>query len=387
MAHLRERTLVRYADGEVSERVRRTVVEHLLECPRCRATVDVLGLVRASASSPPSSSDVLLTGAVERRAAGERVLLPTAGFGFPRRWWRVAALASAGAAATLAVSLVPAGRTGSDQAPTHEEDCMSGMRSAFYAIVVGSGVACADAPTAFELPDSAYQPVTSLAPNRIATGTYVYEDVMWTDGLVASPQRHTEYTLRPTTVGGSSVWEVRASYAYRFVAGRYARTGNTEVAWFDRASLAPVRSIAYAPDGRPWIEWEATSDSIIQRWGPAGSLSRRAARPRHPGIATLGITGAHLFAVLVSLPLTDGWGGQIGALPYVVVGQEEVTVPAGTFICWRLESPDRGERRGRWTRDVRAWVAVDQPLVVRYEFGAVPDRRETVLVSFDPAGR
>lgn len=34
---------------------------------------------------------------------------------------------------------------------------------------------------------------------------------------------------------------------------------------------------------------------------------------------------------------------------------------------------------------VRVWIAVDESLVVRYEMGAVPDRRETVLVSFDPA--
>jgi hypothetical protein len=88
---------------------------------------------------------------------------------------------------------------------------------------------------------------------------------------------------------------------------------------------------------------------------------------------------------LVSLPLADGWGGQIGALPYAVVGQEEVTVPAGTFICWRLESPGLAEGRRLWP--ARAWVAVDRPLVVRYEFGAVPDRRETVLVSFESGSR
>ena len=385
MPHPRERTLVRYADGEVSERLRGRVAGHLLACARCRAVVDAHAVVQASASQPPSASEELLVGILNRRAAGERVLLPTTPIRSVRRTWRIAALAASGAAAILAVSLVPAGGVGSDQAAMGEEQCMSGMRSAFYTLVLGSGLACADAPTVLVLPDSAFRPVSSLVTERIAAGTYVYEDYMWTDGLVASPQRHTEYTLRRTSLGDMLVWEVRAGYAYRFVAGRYVRTGNTEEAWFDRTTLQPVRSIGYAPDGRPWIEWRATPDSIVQRWGPSGTLSRRVARPRHPGIATLGITGAHLFAVLVSLPLAEGWAGEVNGNPFVVVGEEEVTVPAGTFLCWRLESPESQERRGRWPvrQAVRVWVAVDEPLVVRYESGPVPDRRETVLVSFE----
>jgi hypothetical protein len=131
---------------------------------------------------------------------------------------------------------------------------MSGMRSAFYTLVLGAGLACADSPTPFELPDSAYQPVTSLAADRVMAGTYVYESTMWTDGLVSSPQA--------------------------------------------RESL---------------------------------------------------------------------------------------------FQCWRLESPETrlsraGPGRTRVVRiPVRMWVAVDQPLVVKHDYGVIPDRREMVLVSFEPA--
>jgi hypothetical protein len=77
-----------------------------------------------------------------------------------------------------------------------------------------------------------------------------------------------------------------------------------------------------------------------------------------------------------------------------VVAREDITVPAGTFRCWRIEAPE--PERGRLTSpsrlmsqrlEWRAWVAVDRPLVIRMESGPVADRWETHLVSFEPAAR
>jgi hypothetical protein len=393
MPHPHERTLMRHADGEGSERARRAVARHLLGCSRCRAVLEQLAVLRASVSALPEPPNTLLEGILSRRATGDRVLLPAFPAAPARRGWRIAALVAAGAAVILAVALLPAGQVGSDQANMGEEACMSGMRSAFYTLVLGAGLACADSPTPFELPDSAYQPVTSLAADRVMAGTYVYESAMWTDGLVSSPQARESYTLSPVDRDGVPVWEERRTFEYRYVSGQYVRRQTSE-AWFERATLDGLRYVGYWDDGRPWMDVEVVGDSIIQQWqGRATGRTRRSARVRGGPVAYLGWSDAQQFAVIVSLPLADGWAGQIDGVPFAVVGREEITVPAGTFQCWRLESPETrlsrtGPGRTRVVRiPVRMWVAVDQPLVVKHEYGAIPNRRETVLVSFEPAAR
>jgi hypothetical protein len=388
MLHPRERTLLRYADGDAPNRMRTGVARHLLGCARCRAIVDALTLIRASVTDPPMPPDTVLVRALERRAAGERVLLPTSGFGRARRIWRIAVLTAAGVAAILAVSLVPAGQVGPDQVNVGEEECMSGLRSVFSALVLGTGLACADAPTAFMLPDSAYRPVMALDASRVAAGRYVYETVTWTDGLVESPQARMEYTLLPAELRGTPVWEARGARQAPYVEGRYVRRQASE-AWFDRATLEPLRYVSHWWDGSPWIEFEVTPDSIIQSRGRPGLAWRRFASARLGGIPLLGFSVAHEFAVLAALPLAEGWAGQIDNIPAAVVGREEISVPAGTFLCWRLESPAGATKRDRWPAGLawRAWVAVDRPLLVRTELGPVADRRETRLVSYEPAAR
>ena len=392
MVHPRERTLVRYADGDVSERVRRAVARHLLKCDRCGAELEQLTALRSSASEPPELSEALLERIQSRRATADRVFLPVTGPMPARRAWRIATLAAVGAAAIVAVSLVPAGSVGSDQVNVGEEACMSGLRSVFYTLVLGSGLACADSPMPFELPDSAYQPVTSLTADRVMAGTYVYESMMWTDGLVSSPQARNSYTLRLAEMGGVPVWDVRDTFDYRYVSGQYVRRRTSETQ-FERVSLDGLSYVGYDDEGRPWMDVKVIGDSVIQRWGRPGTDWRRSAWVRGTGISILGWSAAQEFAVVTALPLSDGWAGQIGDDPFAVVAREEITVPAGTFLCWRLESPERRTPRTgpgpKWVVHParRIWVAVDQPLVVKHEYGPIPDRRETVLVSFEPVGR
>ncbi len=71
--------LSRFADGELSGRRRERTARHLAECARCREEVAFIrraGEVARSIPARPPSDD-LLEDILERRAAGERVLLPT----------------------------------------------------------------------------------------------------------------------------------------------------------------------------------------------------------------------------------------------------------------------------------------------------------------------
>lgn len=140
-------------------------------------------------------------------------------------------------------------------------------------------------------------------------------------------------------------------------------------------------------DGTRGLEVDVTSDSVIQRWGKKENWFRRA-RSRPVGLMPLPFSYGSLTAVLAALPLAVDWAGELDGDRIAVVAREEITVPAGTFLCWRLESREprapRSEPGGRFAA-WRAWVAVNRPLVIRTEVGPVADRSETRLVSFEPA--
>lgn len=369
MLHPRDHKLIRYADGDVPERVRGSIARHLLRCTRCRGVVEALGAVHGSMTESPEPPDDLLTRVLARRQAGERVVLPLSDLYPARAFRRITGYVVAGAAAIVAVSLLPVGTA--NHSPT-EEECVSGLRSLFPVAVLGTSVACADAPTVFELPDSAYKPVTEVNAERVMAGLYVYETSMWTDNIVESPQRRSEITMLPTESADGPVWDARTNITRRV--GRSSR----QEATFRRATLASVRNVIRDKDGAVWFDVQLTGDSMIGRWD--ADMRTRPAIVR-AGFQLLPLSYAHQIAVLAALPLAEGWAGYLGNRRLAVVAQEEVTVPAGSFITWRIESVEQGRNA------FRAWVAVGRPLVVRTETGPVPDRWETRLVSFEPSGR
>jgi hypothetical protein len=214
----------------------------------------------------------------------------------------------------------------------------------------------------------------------------VYETVMWTDNIVESPQREERIDLGLADFRGDTVWEARSRWDYRFVSGRYVEQRN-ERTWFARHTLDPLRYEALQPNGGASFEIDVTTDSVFQRWGSEGKW-RQSSHARAGGLFFLGFSYAHAMAVISALPLTEMWAGTIGGRRMAVVAREDITVPAGTFTCWRLEAPeDQDGTLLSQRREWRAWVAVDQPLVIRTETGPVGDRYETHLVSFKPASR
>lgn len=89
-------------------------------------------------------------------------------------------------------------------------------------------------------------------------------------------------------------------------------------------------------------------------------------------------------AVLRALPLADGWRGTLNIvgsksvlklqLRVGVAGREEVTTPAGTFTCWKIDLTGMAQT---------AWVNVDPPhQLVQYENRAAQTLSR--LVDFTP---
>ena len=118
-------TLNRFADGELSAKRQRRVADHLAECARCRQQVTFIRAAGDLARSleAPLAPPEILDRVLERRAAGERVLLPLESPGRrSRTGWRTAAKV-AGLALLLAIgsfvsaNLLEADRTGLRIAP------------------------------------------------------------------------------------------------------------------------------------------------------------------------------------------------------------------------------------------------------------------------------
>lgn len=109
LRHPSFRDINRYVDDELRERERARVAAHLARCFRCRRTVEELRALGAAARElpmPPVPPDLIET-AIQRRADGERVILPVTPPGAPRRH----SLALPAAAAALAVLALAVGLT------------------------------------------------------------------------------------------------------------------------------------------------------------------------------------------------------------------------------------------------------------------------------------
>jgi len=89
-------------------------------------------------------------------------------------------------------------------------------------------------------------------------------------------------------------------------------------------------------------------------------------------------------ATLRALPLAEGWERSLNiivsrtaskaSLPVKVAAREQVTVPSGTFDCWKVELAGTGQA---------AWINVEAPhQLVRYE--NVPAKTVSELVEYQP---
>jgi len=66
-----------------------------------------------------------------------------------------------------------------------------------------------------------------------------------------------------------------------------------------------------------------------------------------------------------SLPVFQGGKGSVANMTFTVTGEESVTVPAGTFSCWKVEltGGDNG---------LIFYVSKDNPTIVKLEIQGAP---------------
>lgn len=117
IGHPRSARLIEYANRELAPTTRSRVADHLASCTKCRRRLSAIKRVKKVATQvydrePPTN---LLDRILERRAAGERVILPSNNPPPPHHgWWKRAAAATVPVSVIILVAIVGTRELGAD---------------------------------------------------------------------------------------------------------------------------------------------------------------------------------------------------------------------------------------------------------------------------------
>jgi hypothetical protein len=338
-----------------------------------------------SAFEPPALPRETFELIVARRARGERIALPTSDGSRPR-WGQKPALLAATligvAAAAFFALLVLGHRSGVQQAEVPELMALSPVDATCASYVArDSSVLRHLMVSAFGVTAAcgaelvAAVPVT-VNPSQIAPGRYTYGGRTITDGL------HTR-EFKPTTISITrTMWHGRpAIIAVR--EGPLMTRVSLDSLTVSSVDLTPLHWAVWYPTQHPVgsLHADFTSDSVTivmkGRVDTAGTFAYTQTSGRLPQ------EWAH-YLTIPALPLTSGWHGVLEiAAPFHphthlyftrgwatislgVIGRERVTVPSGTFDCWKISLGEPGI-------ESYVWVSTANHLVVRsqsiYRFG------------------
>lgn len=285
----------------------------------------------------PEPTDQLLRRILASRATAHRIILPepvTPRARAPRR--TIAAVAVAASALLL---LVPLTR----HAPTAGEDVF--ISSGFLAREAFAQSADRDGgrrfpPVALVRPQ-AIRPLALEFSRRVhsATGQLVKESV---DSVA----------VVPATMNATPVWQITSRLRELVDTQHRVETETLYVARGDLRLLARAVHVSpYSRFERINIQQRFQGDSVTGRMttdGPSIGAGRAIARRLRPELGPY-LTGAFVPLALMTVAVSPTWSASADLLGWAVVprdvytpvelrveGEEHLTVPAGTFDCWRL---------------------------------------------------
>jgi hypothetical protein len=350
------------------------------------ASRDSLRAVLREQHIPEPSKD-LLPRILASRAAGARVVLPRGGAPLVR--WRLVGVWLAAAVLTV-LGIGLARWLGSES----NGDASRG--DALYAALLRGTVvwpAPGSAQRASSTPRRARYPlVVEFDPQHVTGGTWVYERRTTIDDVLTQSTGRSTLSASSVDFDGAPAWVVTTQ--------RGPVSDAHDSLWVSRGTLRPLRYALIANKGRTRILQLYSPDSVretIDIIGPSGRHFQGAVAlpgPRHAPVLASAHSASDLTLLTQALPLRRGWRGSVytvglvspgGRMPPVtpldlrVTARDRVTVPAGTFDCWRLEVAQplpSGEYRST------AWVSVDQRWVVKAQDRGGDFVSEQLLVSY-----
>jgi hypothetical protein len=315
--------------------------------------------------SPEPSID-LLPRILASRAAGVRIVLPTARPGRTR--WSIASAAAAVAMAVLgwlAFQMVVPGGWRSESI-TSDQGASDFLERTPLFLATAYAQEVSDT-----LGRATYRLLDRVTDTRLTPGSWSYEATMTVDGRITTPQGSRRFTIAPDTYRGEPVWIVATEGK-----GTYARAPFRDSLIVAQRDLRLLRHSSDLGPG-PRV-WELSRDSAARflSW-------------RYADVSWLGSLYRALFQLerldrdwrgSVYLPWLRGKDGRCTfyALNLHVTGVERVTTPAGTFDAWRVAVQGR-------RNDMTVWVSTDTRWVVKVAIASGQDAVwEQVLVSATP---
>src|SRR6266699_509193 len=308
----------------------------------------------------PEPSQDLLERILASRAAGVRVVLPAAARGVASsRAVRYAATAAILAGVAWLVWQVVTTR--------------SGVESELPPVWVGGGMlfipSTAFGQERFPLTRSLRYPlIAQIQPTRVRAGRWTYEGSSVGDGVFTTSQGPPRtIVIAAGNFEGQPVWVVSTSMEM------------LDTVLVDRATLRPRRYVR--PMRRSRLVQQYSRDSLdeLLYLGPPPKERERTLRgaavlPDH-GVGPMLVSWSpYAFEVLVqALPLSRPWRGSVYSANWVtmatrfptftaldlrVTGSERVTVPAGTFDCWRLEAREGDDKSMLWVSRDHGWLVM-----------------------------
>ncbi len=213
-----------------------------------------------------------------------------------------------------------------------------------------------------------YPLIAQIQPTRVRAGRWTYEGTNVVDGVFTTSQGPPRMiVIAPGVFEGQPVWVVSSSVKM------------LDTVLVDRATLRPLRHVS--PMRRSRLVQQYSRDSVdeLLYLGPPPKERERTLRaaavlPDH-GVGPMLVSWSpHSLEVLVqALPLTRPWRGSVYSTNWVsmaarfptftaldlrVAGSEHVTVPAGTFDCWRVEVREADDKSVLWVSKDQGWLVM-----------------------------
>lgn len=355
-----------YADREDDGK---QLVSHLAQCATCRGEVAELRALRIAFDELPTPTPrpELRSRIMAARAGGMRVILPlrdraTRG----SRWQRV--LIAGAAALILGIALWI-------YQPNLDDTGVSNATSFFLAPSVAFAQQVAEGPAPMK-----YEPLDRLDAKRLTPGRWTYHAAVIVDGILRTDSSRRTLTVTSAEFKDLSAWQVTNEWVSQNPFGRGAYVDTILV---DGRTLWPIHRSVDRP--RFSLVEDFTSDSVF-----GTDLVKQT--PRYPshtvkGAASLPRPMADwmtLKPLFQAATIHKGWRGSVYVmfmqpqrdrvyfpsftLDLRVVGHERVTVPAGSFDCWKILAgvPAVGTiGAGYSARPSEIWVSQDHQWVIQ----------------------
>jgi hypothetical protein len=345
--------LQRYAERRLGATSSHWVRRHLASCHDCRTSLSFARSLGEALKSLPSMTpldNALIERVLEERRAGHRAVLPTGNLALPTRAWRKGLILAAAAAAAviLATSLVSRSRStrttdrsaSSSRVVTQKSPPTSTEEFAVSEFFLPRSAFA----TEIDRSDSLFPPLT-LDGGRLKSGVVKYIRFERVGDGARRRIGSESVELSATRIEGRDAWRVVQRR-------QIADTEHVETLYADRATL---RALGRTIRVRPYMHYVGITgrqrligDSLTGWMQTDSGLGRPIARHLSPAPAPY-LSDA-LAPVLLGATTLDGrWRGSFSILGWAVrdgdvsfparlrvIGQERVTVPAGTFECWKV---------------------------------------------------